>query len=99
MHRGRPGQTTPAFRILGLQQVPFARSRTQYFAARRDFETFGGGLLRFDPFWASHNSIQFLQKERAIYESAKLEARAIFSRFDRSLKENVAADVRRRTNL
>ena len=77
MHRGRARQTAPALRILRLQQMPFARSRTQYFAAGGDLETFRGGLLRFNPFWASHNLIQFLQKERAIYECGRREARAI----------------------
>jgi hypothetical protein len=79
MHRGRARQTAPALRILRLQQMPFACSRTQYFAAGRNLETFGSGLLCFNPFWASHNSIQFLQKERAIYECGMVEARGIFS--------------------
>jgi len=75
VHQGRAGQAAAAFRVLRLEQVSFPRARTQYFAAGRNFETFGGGLLRFNPFWASHNSNPLSKKERAIYGRSTLEAR------------------------
>ena len=54
MHCCGAGQSAAAFRIFRLEQMAFASARTQYFAAGRNFETFGHGLLRFNPFWASH---------------------------------------------
>jgi hypothetical protein len=77
MDRRRAGQTAAAFRVLRLQQMAFASARTQYFAAGRNFETFGGGLLRFNPFWASHKSNPISKKERAIYGGRTVEARGI----------------------
>jgi hypothetical protein len=75
MDQCRACQTAAAFRVLGLEQMPFACARTQYFAACRNFETFGGGLLRFNPFWASHKSNPLSKKERAIYGGTTVEAR------------------------
>jgi hypothetical protein len=48
------GQAAAAFRIFRLEQMAFAGSRAQYLAAGRNFETFCHGLLRFNPFGASH---------------------------------------------
>jgi hypothetical protein len=76
------GQAAAAFRIFGLEQMAFASARAQYFAAGRNFETFGGGLLRFNPFWASHKSNPISKKERAIYGGSTLEARGIFGGVD-----------------
>lgn len=54
IENGRATQITPALRLLGLTQVPSARIRAQHFAAGRNFEPLGRGLLGFDAFRTSH---------------------------------------------
>src|ERR1035438_2616023 len=62
IHDTRAAQVAPALGVLGLAQVPPAGAGAQHFAASRDLEPLGRGLLRFDAFWTSHKSIHFLSK-------------------------------------
>ena len=72
---GRAREAAAAFGILGLQEMPFAGARPQDLASGRNLETFGRGLFSFNAFGTSHKSIEFLQKERAIYGAGAREAR------------------------
>jgi len=53
--RGGFAQAAAALRVLGLQQMPLARVRAQYFAPRGDLKALGDRFLGLDPFWTSHN--------------------------------------------
>jgi hypothetical protein len=67
MHRGGAAKSAAAFGDFGFRQVPSAGARAQHFSASRNLETFGHGLLGFDAFGTSHNSIRFpLEKEHTI---------------------------------
>jgi hypothetical protein len=62
MHRAHTAQVSAPLGALGLAQVPPAGAGAQHFAASRNLEPLGRGLLRFNAFWTSHKSIHFLSK-------------------------------------
>jgi hypothetical protein len=53
---GGSAQAAAAFGVLGLEQVALAGSRTHYFAASGDLESFGNRFLSFIAFGTSHKS-------------------------------------------
>src|ERR1051326_95855 len=55
-------QTTPTFRVLGLQQVPFASMAAHDLSPRGNLEPLGHRFLRFDAFGTSHNNNSSLLK-------------------------------------
>ena len=59
IHDGHLAQTAETFSVFGLCQVPAACVGTQDLACGGNFKPLGHGLLRFDAFRTSHNSIQF----------------------------------------
>jgi hypothetical protein len=65
VHDCHLSEATPAFGVLGGEQVASAGVRAQDLAASGDFEPLGHGLFGFDAFGAAHKST-FVQKERAI---------------------------------
>jgi len=66
IHLGGAAEAAAALGILGLAQVAPAGTGAHDFAASRDLESLGHGLLGSDAFWTSHKSLAFFQKERAI---------------------------------
>jgi hypothetical protein len=54
VHYATGSQTAAALGIFGLEQVPFAGTRTHDFARRGYFKAFGHRFPRFDAFGTSH---------------------------------------------
>src|SRR5712671_2064276 len=71
VHDGHLAKASPAFRVLGGEQVALAGVRTQHFATGGDFETFGDRLLGFNAFGATHKSSTFSKRARNIETGAK----------------------------
>jgi len=76
------GQPAAAFRIFRLEQMAFASSRTIYLAAAVILKRLATDFFVLNPFGASHNSIQFLEKSAQYNGCRTLEARGIFRRFN-----------------
>jgi hypothetical protein len=67
MNQMAPAAQGPAaLGTLALQQVTFARFRTQNFARGGNLEPLGDGLLGLNAFWTTHKSFRFPSKERAL---------------------------------
>jgi hypothetical protein len=78
VHHAHAAQIAAALRALGLAQVPSTGARAQHFAASRNLEPLGRGLLRLNAFWTSHKSIHFLSEKSAQYRGASLPNQAVF---------------------
>ena len=59
MNERGSSETTAALGVLGLEEVAFASTGAQHFAASCDFEAFGYRFLRLDTFWSSHKIVSF----------------------------------------
>ena len=64
IHLGGGTKPFTPLRAFALEQMAFARVRTEYFAPSGDFKPLGHCFLRFDTFWTSHN--RFLKRTRNI---------------------------------
>jgi hypothetical protein len=62
MHAGGSTQTAAALGAFGLTEMPPARAGAQDLATGGNLESLGGGFLRFDAFWTSHNESAFFEK-------------------------------------